>query len=360
MGYHDLSGRPWEVMADWMNALSGGSQGMKDAGAIPPSVKLPVLSMRRLTFKGTPVPGSNPSVCMMRGELFVSVRCGGVNLLGVIDHDGVLREPRELSGVYAPDEREGNPCRLFVWRDQLCATVCVAEPRPQGIPHAEVGVITIDGGRVTTLRRLRSERYEKNWMPCVDGDRLRFVYATDPLLVLDEPFDTAPLPAMKATLRGGTQLTPYRDGWLACVHTTHTTSMGPVYMNRFVSFDRGLTHAKVGAPFHLQKFGVEITGGIATDEGRVLLSFGIDEHEAWLAVVDPTVVDALLASPEARLSKLVVVTPPAVAPPQPLPPLVTLARGAAGPPVAASPLGRGAGWNPLLDGWAPIEKKKDA
>lgn len=289
MGYHDLSGRPWEVMTDWVNALSGGKQTMQLAGPVPSETCR--LSCRRqwqldLTPHGG---GTNPAICAHAGGLLVAVRRGGRNLLGRLDGEALV-DVQALHGKYAPHEREGNPCRPFSFKGKLYATVPVADYGTAGIPPVRVGLIEIDPttGAIPSLWAYNSDRYEKNWMVCADGSELSYVYSTDPLIVLRPPYGV-PSTFGGSVLRGGTHLVRAREGawpWLAVVHSAHKTDAGHVYVNRFVSFRSDLGAAHVGRPFYLHALGVEITGGLAMHDGRVLLSYGRDEREAWLAEVD--------------------------------------------------------------------------
>jgi len=48
MPYHDLSGRPWVVSAEWMNALSGGELNMTTVSEDPIAAELPKLACYRL------------------------------------------------------------------------------------------------------------------------------------------------------------------------------------------------------------------------------------------------------------------------------------------------------------------------
>ena len=141
---------------------------------------------------------------------------------------------------------------------------------------------------------------EKNWMPCVDGDRLRLVYSTDPLIVFDWAPDLGRVmqdPAGRnvgGTVRGGSQLIKYRDGWLAVVHRLHFVDNRKVYAHQFAAFDRDLTSVRFGRTFFFNRVGIEFCAGLAHHQGRFILSYGVEDSEAWIAEVAPETVAAFL------------------------------------------------------------------
>jgi len=264
---------------------------------------------------------TNPSVVVRNGKIVCSVRffnpatkTSGATL-GEISVENVAQgaaievqaphwmedlvqathEPRAYTHGY-------EDLRLFVHRGRLaaCATVC---DRVAGDPRPKFAVLELsDEGDVVDAVVQPSDREEKNWMPFVAFDDLRFVYMTDPTIVLtynDETRLVEPsalhVPKLGGTLRGSSQLERRRDGWLAVVHQVHGAGAKWIYLHRFVFFDAELRIKKMSAPFYFTKQGIEFCAGLArVDPQRWILSFGIDDRQAAVALVDDDVVESML------------------------------------------------------------------
>jgi len=359
MGYSDLSGRPWEVMKDWFDALSGGRLNMRMIAEPARAMQLPVghlyeLKDERFAEHGHPL---NPGLTVWKDEVWVNVRvCSKANhttknfLARVVDD--------RLEGEFLVDKSGVGPTaygfedlRLFVLHDQLHAIAAVSLQGSTGNPRTGQVLLRLEGAEIKKAWMQLSKRHEKNWMPVVDDDRLRLIYSTDPLMSLtwneatglvDPPVDH--IPQIDALLRGGSNLIPYEDGWLTVVHQIHATGKDrtsldrAVYVHRFVQFTKDLGQAKVGGPFYIKHVGIEFVSGLAHYKNKLLLAFGVGDREAWIAEIDPVAVEGMMAVIEA----------PKVAatamPPAPL---------AAPPPVDLSPKGPQPTWNPLLGGFPP-------
>lgn len=248
----------------------------------------------------------NPSVVVHDGQLVACVRVntGGVsdarNFLGTVANDGTLEDQREMRDLVREPARYVHTrsygyedVRLFVRGGRLCASADVCD-RVQGDASPKMAVLDLDDeGSVVACHVQPSDRYEKNWMPVVDAGELRFVYGVEPVSLVvtydDATHRVRPeasrMPRTPATLRGGSQLLPWNGcGYLAVVHQVHAGR--PTYVHRFVRFDRMLQVQRIGAPFYFRELGIEFCAGIAHHAGAVVLSFGVRDREAWLALVD--------------------------------------------------------------------------
>lgn len=153
-------------------------------------------------------------------------------------------------------------------------------------------------GRVErlTLQEHGAEQHQKNWVPFVDRRGLGFVYWTDPTVVLrwDEaarqarPWRTSTCGAALEHLRGGSGALPFDRGWLYVAHEVGFPAGERVYMHRFVHLDRAFRVRAVTEPFYFRRVGVEFCCGLAAGPGpgQLLASFGVEDGEAWLAVLD--------------------------------------------------------------------------
>lgn len=301
------------VSASWIADLNGGAMTKTAIWAPSRAVRLPVLRAHRL-----PPGGFNPSIVVWRDELWLSARLPrrGVHqtFLGrwdvaraqLVEDGRNLHVPEALSrGLLSCG---GQDIRLFVMHDTLHAVACVGLGRIRvGTPMRQA-VIRIEGGTITRAWLQPGSSLEKNWMPCVvrDGDgaeHLRLVYSPKPLIVLDydesshrvrQNVDAAARKASGSILRGGSQLVPYKDGWLAVLHQLHVVGAKKIYGHCFAFFDRELRHIRTGRQFFFQLAGIEFCAGLAFHERRFFISYGVADRQAWLAEVSPETVEAFL------------------------------------------------------------------
>ena len=187
--------------------------------------------------------------------------------------------------------------RPFVWRDGLWCCGYVAELTPEGWYEqvlARIDVQALQGGRLTDWRVLRPEGpkgNEKNWMPRVDGDTLQFIYSCDPVRMLDEQarlvVETNP-PIAAEAFRGGSQAIAFDGGWLALIHEVRVRDGQRQYRHRFICIDEAARLRGVSRQFFFHQHGVEFAAGLAwhPDGKRLLISYGVEDSEAWIATVD--------------------------------------------------------------------------
>jgi hypothetical protein len=222
--------------------------------------------------------------------------------------------------------------RVFSWRGELWAIAAMhngATP-PVAIRQALLE-LSPDASEVLHAHVQPSVRHEKNWMPCVEGDVLRLVYSTEPLVVLTVEGrratpNAALVPQSTSHVRGGTQLVPWRDGYLALVHEVHRppliekghnallSSFWPpavkdpvsgdapvVYLHRFALFDKKLEAVELSDPFYFRNLGVEFASGLTWFDDKLVAAFGVADKEAWLVEITTETVDTFLPAKEDAL-----------------------------------------------------------
>jgi hypothetical protein len=165
----------------------------------------------------------------------------------------------------------------------------------------------IDGAHLTDLTALPDLdrlRPEKNWMPLVDGDRLRFVYSLHPLVVLEwDPQDAvmhevvrdAGVTALEG-LRGGSQAIRLDEGWLLIGHSVHGAQGRRLYRHRFVLLDDELRPCSWSGLFSFERYGVELCAGLTQRGDDLLISYGVEDRAARLMAVSCSAVLGLLGS----------------------------------------------------------------
>ena len=177
----------------------------------------------------------------------------------------------------------------------------------------EIVLLALDGPTVRTVAILPGPtpgRHEKNWMPYSDGERLRIVYSCGPTVVFDCDPRTGALsersrhdaPPGAAALRGGSQGVAVDGGHLFVVHDVLAVDEARrAYGHRFVRIDAEgrLTHASPRWSFAGER--IELCAGMALRDGRLVISYGVGDRSARLAVCSLEDVLATLQPADAEL-----------------------------------------------------------
>lgn len=213
--------------------------------------------------------------------------------------------PRDMPEPRYPAVRGFEDLRLFSWRGALWGSACVRELTPEGWCEQVLARVEPQGDgscRMVDWRRVDAEgakAHEKNWMPQVAGDALRFVYLCDPTRVVNSEGRTVQqhVPAIFADrFRGGSQLVAFDGGWLALIHEVQARDGRRCYFHRLVWFDGANRLAAVSRPFYFERKGVEFAAGLTwhPDQKRLLISFSIADSESYVATVDAGDIRAVL------------------------------------------------------------------
>ena len=175
------------------------------------------------------------------------------------------------------------------WCEQFLGRI---DPRPDG--HFQI----------SSLRRLvppMDRAHEKNWIPVIDDQRLRFIHWHDPVRILDENANIIDelLPSIAADgFRGGSQAIAFDGGWLSVIHEVTESESVRVYLHRFVWFNADLNLKKVTEPFWFKARGIEFAAGLAhnSENDALIVSFGCKDRESYLATVSGDNVRKMLAA----------------------------------------------------------------
>lgn len=154
---------------------------------------------------------------------------------------------------------------------------------------------------MTTSRRLTSPRpgrHEKNWVPVVvepiePRASITLLWSTDPAspLVVDEVLDAVvldqalPVCVDDSESRGGSQVVAVAGGWLTVVHRAVADGSRRVYEHRFIWFGSEFAVRARSPWFVFADEGIQFCAGLAAVNDRVVLSFGFEDREAWLATM---------------------------------------------------------------------------
>lgn len=261
---------------------------------------------------------TNPSIAVVDGKLKAIVRTVSYRIRpdGTYDYNGhaairttnflvdlddnfaasnavELKRPTGFPEPVFKDVLDVEDMRLFPHNGHLWANGCVLEQNSQAWREQFLMKLNPVTGEVTDWGRIEpafvEKRNEKNWMPILDGGHLKWMYAPGVVIGAGGQRVANNPPALEADdFSGGGQLVPMDTGFLGIVHTARPdpTNGKRYYWHRFVQFDQAYHLQKVSRPFVFFDKQIEFAAGLALHGGKVIVSFGVLDREAWVASID--------------------------------------------------------------------------
>jgi hypothetical protein len=200
--------------------------------------------------------------------------------------------------------------QLFTWRGSLWCCARMKASAKDGEATHILARLDDDGPgpiRLTHQRLLRAQRrHQQHWMPRVIpvpgeawAEQLQFISGCDPTQVIGENghpilesipavaaerFDgSTPAIGFNLRLSQGTA-----DGSLALIHEAERCEGEQYDWHRWVWFDEAGVLREASPPFFFRQRRLERAAGLALhpDGKHLLISYGVAENEAWLAMVD--------------------------------------------------------------------------
>lgn len=216
-----------------------------------------------------------------------------------------VHEPDNMPPPQFSDDLGFADPRPFIWRGGLWCLSLVRQLNARGrsemvlsrVSQVEPGRFVMSDWRVVPSGM--PEREEKNWMPQIVGEELRFIYTIDPTRILADTgavLHSQNPPIAGDNFRGGSQAVELDNGWLIVIHEAEIVNGGRRYFHRFIWLDPGNTPSRLSRRFYFRHVGVEFVAGMAwhPDGRRLVISFSVDDREPFLAIVDANDVRALL------------------------------------------------------------------
>lgn len=202
--------------------------------------------------------------------------------------------------------------RLFSWRGYLWGLSTVLDQNPEARAEQWLARLGADL-RMEEARPIYPEGpiqpREKNWIPLIDGDDLRFIYRSDPTRIIDHEGRTVAesVPDIAADhLSGSSQAIPFAGGWLAVTHWRQWFDGWPKYRHRFAWYDAEYRLKKISPGWVFSTKQPELsllagyeycTGLTYIDQQRLILGYQIHERESWVGTIDAGEVTAALGLP---------------------------------------------------------------
>ena len=235
------------------------------------------------------------------------------NILCELDHElrvtraRTIADPPYVKTQYPVDGLED--CRLRHTPTGIGVSATVRNVAPfDGRCRIATADLDVDSAELHNLRvmsSLQMQEHEKNWMPVGGG----WVYAAShnghTVTVVPGDVDGTyhmvqggPAPHIANGFRGGGQVVRWRDGWLGVIHeVAHLPSGQRVYEHRFVVWDDTWTISGISPAFAFCKSQtIEFAAGLAVKDGRVLVTFGVADADAYIAAITEYDVAGIIAS----------------------------------------------------------------
>jgi len=259
----------------------------------------------------------NPSVAVHDGKLKIVVRAvnytidengryvmpgSTIETTNFLLDEGEIKLPVDFPPPASSEVLGFEDMRLFSYNGDLWTISCVRQLSASG--KCQQVIAKLDGDCLTDwfVAHREADQHEKNWMPII-GDDMHFVHSCDPSKIVWPEHDgrvwresTLSANIFAERFRGGSQVIPFRTEWLAVIHEVLWHGDRRVYLHRFVLFDDDWNMTAISRPFYFLRKGIEFCAGLAEYNGRLILSFGVNDAEAWTATLDPEEVWSCLTS----------------------------------------------------------------
>ena len=219
----------------------------------------------------------------------------------IVDRSGRVTHETHIRGL--------EDCRLFRWEGSWWALATSRDSTAD--TRANVVLVRLDDtdtdevsiASAHLLPGPRRDLDEKNWVPWTVGDELRIVYGWLPRRVFRWDAGAESLTAIaensdapdRARWRGSSQGVDVDGGTMFVVHEVTDGPVGRRYLHRFVRVDvDGSTSAS--AAFTFTGTPIEFAAGLARRGDKLVISFGLEDRLAALAIVSIAEVQGLLKS----------------------------------------------------------------
>ncbi len=191
--------------------------------------------------------------------------------------------------------------RIFCWEGKLYTTGVRRDLDTIGTGRMELCEIEVHNNRVVEVSRVRIEPpnnqnsyCEKNWMPILDLP-YHYIKWSNPTEVVKVNPETGTSETVflgqrediPRDLRGGSQVIPWRDYYVAITHEvdlfkSETDRKDAIYKHRVCFWDKNFNLVKWTQDFSIMGGHVEFCVGLAQQGSDFLMTFGFQDNAAYL------------------------------------------------------------------------------
>jgi hypothetical protein len=191
--------------------------------------------------------------------------------------------------------------RLIKWNDRFYLTGVRRDLDTIGTGRMELSEIEFEENSVREVSRFRipgpppdQEYCNKNWMPIIDMPfhYVKWTNGTEIVKVIPEENRTETIVLKDwiqapKDLRGGSQVLPYKDGYLTINHETdlfksEAGRKNATYRHKFTYWDKDWNIQKFSPVFSFLEGQIEFCCGMAKYQDDYLLTFGFQDNAAYI------------------------------------------------------------------------------
>jgi hypothetical protein len=200
--------------------------------------------------------------------------------------------------------------RLVEWNSKLYGIGVRRDLDTKGTGRMEISELEIAGSSVKEVFRYRipgplpdNEYCMKNCTPILDKPYHLLKWTNPTALMKFNPeggitkiFETGSYAPLKNDLRGGSQVIPYKDGYLSLLHETdlYKSEQGrkdATYRHRFVVWNKDFQIQEVSKLFSFLNMKIEFCCGMAEYKNDYLITFGAQDNAGYILKVSKNVVE---------------------------------------------------------------------
>jgi hypothetical protein len=230
------------------------------------------------------------------------------NDLDIVQHNKVDTSKLDVKPIWEFIGLED--ARLVKWNNKYYLSGVRRDTTTNGQGRMELSELEITDTEVKEISRFRipapgddNSYCEKNWMPILDQP-FHYVKWTNGTEVVKVDIENKTckttvlknwIPASK-DLRGGSQVIPYKDGYLTLNHETdlYKSEAGrkdATYRHRFTYWDKDWNIQKFSNVFSFLEAKIEFACGMAKYKDDYLISFGFQDNAAYILRVPEKVLE---------------------------------------------------------------------
>ncbi len=188
--------------------------------------------------------------------------------------------------------------RLVIYFGKIYAVCTCIKTSPLGIN--EICLLHLDGGNIVKVVRLHcdkipAEQTQKNWAPFVHEGKFKILYSNTPTVIMDVDIQTGDCVIDSCignsinmiSYRGSSQVVKVGDQYVYVVHSVAFANNRRYYFHRFVRMGEDLKIKRISPLFRLADSPtIEFCAGLAYNGKDLVLTWGVEDCEAWIGTVN--------------------------------------------------------------------------
>lgn len=235
-----------------------------------------------------------------------------------LNEDYQITRVNKIDTSKFPDEEKWDfvgleDARIFRWGGKLYTSGVRRDLDPTGIGRMELCEIEVREDSVVEVSRFRipppidpNSYCEKNWMPILDLP-FHYIKWSNPTEVVKinpdketcEQVFHGERKSIPRDLRGGSQVVPWKDHYLAITHevdlfNSEVGRKDAIYRHRIVLWDKDWNLVKWSNDFSIMGGHVEFCVGLVQKGNDFLMSFGFQDNAAYLLKFPESVIEEYL------------------------------------------------------------------